>query len=721
MKVASFYPKEHPSVRVAVQRALSTLGSSLATASEVEFGFGEAGILYAGDYLPDPDRGLHAFATFLLDRGVARLVFRRGLDFDTLGDFLRLLASDPAGIVQDGGFAGYLSSRNISTIQVGEIDLEKIFASETDASRDGTPGAGGEKEAWKRLIADFLRGSDDAPSDGMKAFFRNLATDGQKLLEVTQHLSEGNSRDLPRLIGRLSEEVLREAGDSMETLASNLGEVLLKLEARTRMDLLLSKIPLSDGTADLTEEVIRRLADPQAVELVSSLVEVEGQLSPRLFSICSKIFTARGKSAPYFGPVTAQLQQRPQGSELKRIWQSLQGLLVESDHDYLSETYRATLESIAQKVEPVGPDLRSALQTSPGFPEAFDAEAISDHTCRVILGALDNEPETARIESLREDLDRRAKKMTGRRRLPLLGELIRGLAEPRPGDVKGAGRASMDRRVRSAVEQMVRVFRSEYERLTEEERAAAGRAFQELGGIAAPALVEGLAEEGSWEVRRGLLAILSSLGRAAVPVLLKRLNDPSWFLVRNAALLLGEIGGATLVEPVAALLRHEEPRVRREAAAALGKIGGPRAVVYLREALLDPEVSAVASRVLGEVDRENTVTLFSRRLARAGPLLFDDGAVREAITILGEMQAKEAVPALRRILARGFWIPFSAGDLVRVQAAQALHRIGTREAQAAIREAAGSSRRLVRDTCVPLTGASPTADRPGPTEDGASR
>src|SRR4029450_5751749 len=105
-----------------------------------------------------------------------------------------------------------------------------------------------------------------------------------------------------------------------------------------------------------------------------------------------------------------------------------------------------------------------------------------------------------------------------------------------------------------------------------------------------------------------------SMARTAMPVLLQRLDDPSWFMVRNVAMLLGEIGGQSLVEPLAGLLKHPEPQVRREAASALGKIGGSRAVAQLRQAILDPEAGTIAARVLGELDRENTVALFAKRL-----------------------------------------------------------------------------------------------------------
>ncbi len=700
-KVVSFYPSEHPAVRVAVARFLNSIQGLLSASPEMELGFSDAGVLHGGEYLPDNDRSLQAFAGFLLNRGVARLVLRRGLDPEHFTSFLRLLASEPSAIARQGGISPFLESRGVTTIQVGEIDLEKILASESGPLDPASPE--GDRGAWRRILSDFLRGGGKA-SEGTKALIRNVSTDGAMLRELMEDLGTASPRELPRLMGRLAEEIGKEIPESLEPFLGNLGESLLKLPPRLRMDLVLQRIPLADGTSDLMQKVCSTMTDPMIVELVSSFLEAERQLSPRLFAVCSKVFAARGRSAPYFGAVTAHLQQKGSAADLGRIWQSLQGLLVETDRDYLSETYRATLEAISRPSGEVEGAVLESLASAPGFGEAFAADAIAGHACRLVVCALDSEMSEAQADSLREDLDRRLKKIGGRDGIPLIAEAVRVLAEPKDSDVLAPTRAALDRRVKAAAERMVDLFRAEHERLTEEERSRALHAFKELGGLVVQALLDGLAAEDRWEVRRGLLAALGAVGRPAVPFLLRRLSEPSWYLVRNAALLLGEIGGQSLVEPLSGLLQHEEPRVRREAASALGKIGGPRAVAHLRRAVIDPEVGTVAARVLGEIDRENTVAMFTKRLSRAGVVLLHDAPVREAITVLGEMEAAEAVPFLSRILGRGLWLPFAKGDELRSQAAQALRRIGTAEAMDAIRKAARSSRRVVRDTCESLAG-----------------
>ncbi|HEV8336853.1 MAG TPA: HEAT repeat domain-containing protein [Candidatus Polarisedimenticolia bacterium] len=699
-KVVSFYPAQHPAVRVSVDRFLSSFKALTAARNEIELGFADAGILYEGEYLQDPDRALQSFATFLLNRSVAQLTLRRGLDGEGLTAFLRQLALEPSRISEQGGLSKFLQSKGITAIAVSEIDLEKILASEADPL--GAATATEDTGAWKRIVADFLRGTDGHPSEGVKTLVRDLASEGEMLRDLMGELGAQSPRDLPRLMGRLAGEISKETPESLDPFLGNLGEALMSLPLRLRMDLILNKVPLPDGTSDLMTQVCERMTDPMIVELVSSFVETERQLSPRLFAVCSKVFNARGRSAPYFGEITARLQQKGGGADLGRIWQSLQGLLVESDQDYLSETYKATLDTISRQPEETDSVIREALESAPGFAEAFLPEAVAAHACRVVLCALDATTDEVQAESFREDLDRRVKRMSGPAAIPLISEAVRVLSELRGGEVLAPGRAAMDRRVRAASEQVVKIFRTEYERLGEEERGRATQSFKELGGLVAQALLDGLAEEENWEVRRGLLNALAAIGRPAVPLLLKRLSDSSWYLVRNAAMLLGQIGGQSLVDPLAGLLQHEEPRVRREAATALGKIGGPRAVAHLRRAVLDADVGTVAARVLGEIDRENTIAMFSKRLARAGMIVLEDGPAREAITVLGEMEAAEAVPILSKILGRGFWLPISKGDGLRVLSAQALKRIGTAEAMAALQSNSRSARRAVRETCESL-------------------
>jgi HEAT repeat protein len=700
MKVAAFYPPRHPAVAQAVGRAHTTLSAILDAEQQLDLGLAEAGVVRGEDFLADSDKGLKAFAGFLLNRGIARIGFRRGLTRDALSEFLHLVATDPSHLAASGGLARSLAERGITSIEIGEIDLEKILASESEGVPTGTAPEG---ETWKRLVTDFLRSPDSTPGDGLRTLFRGLASDPAKCGEMLAHAAAAHPTEFPRLAGRLAQEILREVPESLPVLAATFGESLLRVNPETRMDLALSRIPLPNSSGDLMEALVSRMSEPMIVDLITSFVDAEGQLSPRLFAACAKIFSFRGRSEPYFAPVSARLRERSArgGSDLSDIWQSLQGLLVEGDRSHLSDTYRTTLETIAERAQPIDGALRRSLEASPGFSEGFSPDGISGHCARVVAAALDASPDSPDAESFRDELARRAARMSRRDELPLLGEMARAFVHSLPAEEATDGGTGMDRRFRAILDQLLAVYRREFERLSEEERGCVTRDLVLMKRVVAPYLVDALSGEENWEVRKGLIAAIASLGRAAVPALLRRLDDPSWYLVRNLALLLGDVGGAAVVEPLASLLQHEEPRVRREAATSLGKIGGPKSIEMLRRAIRDPEISSVAARVLGEIDGNHTVAFFSGRLERAGPILLNPSPLFQAIEILGEMEAAAAVPVLARVLSRGFWFPLGAGDALRAEAARALRRIGGSGAEAALQTGASSIRRVVREACLP--------------------
>src|SRR4029077_1380613 len=209
-----------------------------------------------------------------------------------------------------------------------------------------------------------------------------------------------------------------------------------------------------------------------------------------------------------------------------------------------------------------------------------------------------------------------------------------------------------------------------------------------LGEHSVPCLLNGLALEEDWEVRRTFIAFLQARGKVAVPALVRRLADPSWYLVRNILIVLGEIADPATIPAIAPALKHTEPRVRRDAAAALGKSGGPRAFALLRECLEDPEVYEVAMRSLATIDRRRTIGTFLEMTEKVDRFGRGHGRLKEALSTLGALGGNEAVPRLRSILMRGFWLPFAAGDALRIAAARALERIGTDQARSALADGA---------------------------------
>jgi HEAT repeat protein len=216
-------------------------------------------------------------------------------------------------------------------------------------------------------------------------------------------------------------------------------------------------------------------------------------------------------------------------------------------------------------------------------------------------------------------------------------------------------------------------------------RAHTARALGEIGSAAAeaaPALVEALADTND-TVRAEVVGALGKLGPAAaevaVPRIVHALHDPDSWVSALAAEALGAMGESA-EEAVPALVRslgHINIQVRANAAEALGKLGP--AAESARPALVraavddDGSVRSQAVRALGLFGPD-----FAARPTLRAALRDPDPRVRAAgAEAVAEWHEQDEV-----VKAELIRLLDDPSDLVKVQAAQTLPRLGTANAEA---------------------------------------
>lgn len=208
---------------------------------------------------------------------------------------------------------------------------------------------------------------------------------------------------------------------------------------------------------------------------------------------------------------------------------------------------------------------------------------------------------------------------------------------------------------------------------------AVAQALRKVGAEALPLLLNVLRDE-SWEKRRGAAWALGEIGdRAAVPGLVDALLDPESVVRCEAARALSGMQDSDAVEPLLRALRDEASAVQKAAADSLVAIKLP-AVSGLREALHDPNehVRMRAAEALGRIGDPSAIPDLLALTHDSLPNV--RGA---AIKALGMLRAEEALPRLVDCLEdneRGEWEDYRVCDY----AVEALERIGTQEAQAAL-------------------------------------
>jgi len=712
-KVLSFYPAQHPTVVSALDKAALLLKEAMSDTEALTVGVSETSFLLDGAPLAEGDRILAGFASYLSRRDLGALLFRSPIEGDSLKGFLEVIALDPGTLRARGGPRKSLEERRLGGIAVIEFDASAALKSaRTDTGDAPVEEKPKQSLSWSDLLARYLAGRGPLPPGGQH-LIRRVAGDPGAAWELMTSLREilvsaGPERValLTAALKSIAAEVAASEPEAMASLAQNLASALMALDPASRRDLLGANIPIPGTDVDLGTAIRARIPEDKLGELIVSLVQTEGNLNARLSSVIRKVFIDRGVSdLEKSGLQEALRAARQNEPPPKDVWDSVEDLLKESQDDWISREYKGLLEMIGENAPPLEEGLKNELMAIPDFVEALTPGGIGRRAWLLFgdLVAIDQEP--ARQWVALDQIEKRAVSLNPGWYADSAGvvESVRGLLATDPPPQPHI-REAAQRALAATAEGLVRSYRRDFHRLEPEHHASLGKALEALGEHSVPSLLNGLAQEEDWEVRRPFLGLLAARGKVAVPSLVRRLNDPSWYLVRNILLVLGEIADPATIPTIATTLKHPEPRVRRDAVAALGKIGGPRAFALLKDCLADAEVYDVVMRSLATIDRRRTITTFLEMTEKADLFGRGHGRLKEAIATLGLLGSNEAVPRLRSILMRGFWLPPSAGDTLRIAAARALEKIGTDPALGALMQGARLWRWPVRAVCSEIVG-----------------
>lgn len=653
-RAVRLYPASSEIPQASANDLLGMLRGLLREQPDLRFQVTKDALLYnALPVLP----GMKPFEMFARDfyhRNLAEVRFHSGVTPREVVDFLRVLQDPPEAINAAGGFEQRLWDLQVDGVTVRVVSTKIVDTDLTDESVASIPG-----EDWppsrERIdeLIDSAYGARPRDQRMLVRFTQNPRLVSRYLAELA---SEGRGgRPLTNMIaGRvvsLTHAAMAELTEDQPALFRSIAEALLSLDPDLCRDILVERL-LPESRLD--EGVASMMRQFELGELCKALVE---GLGPDAVSRDGLSRALRNLAVISLHPReevldAAGVALRESGVAEETVSTVLQGAAPSQLRVRQQESQGDSVENILRLVD-----------LAPVAPEAFDAEVsglrdevadgISDGdilVCVVTLITIERRPDMfASLMSIAED---------GLSLLLELGEYADAVTAASAlvalRDDETLDPAQRDR-VQKALVDMASP-RNMRDVATGIRVHPAGTPVHDqckqliatLGGLTIAPLLEVLADEPDMAARKALMDMIGQMAPHHIAELADRTTDSRWYFVRNVVSLLGSTRDPAALQSLNRTLRHNDARVRRETIRAVASIRDMLAEQMLAAALTDEDAQNVglAARYLGNLGSRSAVSALAAVARGDGRGNREPASRIEAIEALGRLATPEAEAAI---------------------------------------------------------------------------
>lgn len=684
-RAAKLYPPTSDIPAESADELIARLRGPLRDAPELLFQVTRDGLLYHGrPVLP----GLVPFERFVREcyqRRIAEIRFHSGASAGDVIALCRVLLEPSETIAAAGGVEQRLWDLQVDGVTVRSVSTRIVDTGLEDAGAPSDP-----EEPWpptRSRIDELIDAAYGVRPRDQRLLVRFVQSPRLVSRYLHELASSGRGgRPLTNLIAgkvvSMAHAATMELVEDQPALSRSIAEALLELEPQLRRDVFIERlIP----EARIDESVAAVLRQFEVSELCSALVEgvnpdpVSADGLSRairnlaLISLQPKeaILTAAGDAMAEEGLDETTIATVLDNAAPKQIKVADKGDANTQD-----------VESIVRLLD-LAPVARESADTESMALRSEVAEGISDSVVLLsIVTVLVVERRADMFASLMgiiEDglglLLERGEFVDGADAVGMLEALVHDES------LDGAQHARIDAALRSiARPQRMRdvVMALRFHHHDTLEADACRRLMHHLGGRTIDPLLEVLADEPDMTARKSLVDLISSLAPGHVDELGIKLSDPRWYFVRNVVSILGATRDRTMLPLLSRTLRHGDVRVRRETIRAIAGVRDTVTGEMLVAALADddPQNVGLAARYLGTLGSEGAASHLAAVARGEGRGNRDTAARVEAVEALGRLGTSEAESALRDVLRQRAFLAGGRMREVRTAAEAALAGLG---------------------------------------------
>jgi len=700
----TLYPPEHPTVAASVTRfgdaiRESSLGAAFAIGVTPET------LMIEGVAADASVTGIAEAAALLHDRDILTVTFVGSIPPDTIHAFLRLLALDAAERRRDGGPARMWARLGHETITIEQIDYETVLAREEGeipepAKRDDLwrsivlSIAGGQKAVFDERAQERLLAISNSPVDisdlAIAVAAPKCTLDGSPMLTSQAATVLAAFRHLTSIVSVMSPDRIPEVMSNMATAATQLDPHVIMQVMQSADEQ--GAVPVVAGMAAAFDDV-------KVAQLLATALALDGQASDRLATIFNTIAPDEDRKRRVLTLTRTMLTETDFGKSghFQVLWASTEELLVAyNDREYVSDTYRNSLDGIGDRAERMAAsDLPVEL---PEWIESLGQANVRGLSVQMLIDLFSLEQDAKRADEMAADMSALAEDllMSGAYDDALtVTSALRTRARAPKSIGKDASRQALDELGESmAMRESVALIGD----VDEDNWTAMKAVIESIGVSSVEALKSVILVEPDTLTTARAETVIAGFGPRAVMRLASLAGDARWFVQRRGANLLGRIASAEAVPLLQPLLRQGDPRVARAAVAALGVIPDPaaaRAIQTVLRAATGEVRRAVTEALVAEKD-PRVVPMLVQILQESQPLGRDHEVVIETIDALGTVGTDASVPILITMAQRRKLFGGKKLRLLKEHSVDALARVGTAKAAAALHDAATTGDRTLR-------------------------
>ena len=623
-----FYPREHPIIRDAIERAYQHLQKLFEIRHGITLGIAKD-TLVVDEYILDRKNPVfREFAGVLHAKGIAAIAFTSGLKQAELVRLHEIITSREGPM---GKELAEQAEKEIAHITLSPIDFNSFFFVEGAQRGSATTG-----DIWEDYIYGLLEGKlfeGDGP--GILSIPEEAVADAVNAAVSEDTGQETYDRVITAYIRKkgetkMSREALTKFFSFVERLRPEIKrQFLTRTGARLSEDIGEVEAIISD----MTSESFQKIAD--------LLTEHASLIPTTLKNLIDKLSSIKQVKTSYFdflGSNSAVLDDIELGDDVIKLFSE------DNFHAYVNKEYQKELEIMLQT------KTKDSFNTYL-FGKQCEEESI-DHAAFEIM-----------LELLSTDLITLEDYLTIIARLSDFVDIF--IETGRFGEVldmyNSLSSQVPDGKFRDEAANMVAQFFHSPEFISKlidafkvwgrKERDGTIRLATALKSLTVTPLLDALIEEQDPSIRKFLISVLEAIGSDVVPPAVKRLNDSRWYVIRNMISLIRACDGKNEVDKVRTFVKHQNVEVSMEALKTLLQFRTADAGLHLRSCLQSESVDVRqgAIRLAGNFRIRDAVPYLIKFVEKRDLLGTESFFKKDALKALGEIGDSRAIDALLKI------------------------------------------------------------------------